>query len=199
MSEEALDAFDKCPNRAIDQVDYNQVVVKCPKYLDGIDFIPEMSFTNGARRQQEALRIGCLGCRYSSIEYDVVKENDLMERLNPLIAENCGALFSSGHYSEATIKGYTTVRDRFRELTGFEKGSDAFGKGKLYINGSVAEHVDDDRQKAVLFLAMANDSLRNVGVHTSSRLVSDSINAYEHLVGCSLLMNYLEDTKIKED
>jgi uncharacterized protein (TIGR02391 family) len=198
----ALDAFDKCPNRVTGEVgrgDYAWTTVTCPKYPQGIDFLGENEFHSTHFRNRAALKIGCLGCRYSSVEYDVVKERDLIDRLNPLIVENCGELFLSGHYSEATINGYKTVRDRFRELTRFEKGSDAFGKGKLYINGSVAEHVDDDRQKGVLHLAIANDCFRNVGAHTSSRLVSDSINAYEHLAGCSLLLNYLEDTKIKED
>lgn len=79
--------------------------------------------------------------------------------LHPAIVEKCFKLYSDGHYPEAAEKGFKVVKDRLRELTTHEKGSDAFGSG-LYINGASAPNVDEDFNKGVQFLTMAIDRFR---------------------------------------
>ena len=70
-----------------------------------------------------------------------------IDTLHPEILSRCRGLYESGDYAEAVEKGFKVVRDRLRLVSGFETGSDAFGKGGLYIGGSAAPHVDDDFQK----------------------------------------------------
>jgi len=50
--------------------------------------------------------------------------------IHPQVKTKCGALFTAGALAESVEKSFKVVRDRLRELTGYEKGSDAFGKGK---------------------------------------------------------------------
>jgi len=44
---------------------------------------------------------------------------------------------------------------------------EAFGKGKLHIEGAVAINVDEDFNEAVKFFTMAIDRFRNEKSHTS--------------------------------
>ncbi|MFA6450204.1 MAG: TIGR02391 family protein [bacterium] len=85
-----------------------------------------------------------------------------------------------------------------RELTGFEKGSDAFGKSKLHIKGAAAKNVDHDFNEAVKYLAMAIDQFRNEKSHTSNAKIDDPIRAYEYLSLSSLAMNLLDNAEILE-
>ena len=89
-------------------------------------------------------------------------------------------------------KGFKLVGDRLRALTGYETGSDAFGKGRLYIARAAATDVDEDFQNGVKFLTMAIDRFRNEKSHTESGNISDPIRAYEYLCLSSLVMHLLE-------
>jgi len=99
-------------------------------------------------------------------------------------------------YSEAAEKGFKIVRDRLRKLTGYETGSEAFGKSKLHIKGAAATNVDDDFNEAVKFLTMAVDRFRNEKSHTSDAKIDDPIRAYEYLRLSSLAMNLLDNSEI---
>ena len=52
-----------------------------------------------------------------------------IESLHPEIYAKCRNLYEGGDYAEAVEKSFKLVRDRLRALTGYETGSDAFGKG----------------------------------------------------------------------
>jgi uncharacterized protein (TIGR02391 family) len=115
--------------------------------------------------------------------------------LHPEIYSRCYTLYASGEYGEAVEKGFKVVRDRLRSLTGHETGSEAFGKGKLYIKGAAAAHVDDDFQNGVKFLTMAVDRFRNEKSHTADGNITDPVRAYEYLRLSSLAMHLLDGAK----
>ena len=81
--------------------------------------------------------------------------------LHRAIIAKCEKLFWSGHYAEAVEGSFKVVRDRLRQVTGFETGSEAFGKGKLHVLGAIAPHVDVDFNEGVKFLTMAIDKSWN--------------------------------------
>jgi uncharacterized protein (TIGR02391 family) len=118
-----------------------------------------------------------------------------IESLHPEIYAKCRNLYEGGDYSEAVEKGFKLVRDKLRALTGYETGSDAFGKGHLYIDGAAAPHVDDDFQNGVKFLTMAIDRFRNEKSHTADGNISNPIRAYEYLRLSSLAMHLLEGAR----
>jgi uncharacterized protein (TIGR02391 family) len=122
-----------------------------------------------------------------------------IDSLHPEILSRCRGLFEGGDYVEAVEKGFKVVRDRLRSLTGFETGSEAFGKGDLYIEGAAAPHVDDDFQNGVKFLAMAIDRFRNEKSHTADGRISDPIRAYEYLRVSSLAMHLLDGARIRSN
>ena len=122
--------------------------------------------------------------------------SELLQLLNPVIYENCHTLFESGHYPAAVEKGFKIARERLRELTGYETGSEAFGKGKLHIRGAAADHVDGEFNEAVKFLCMAIDRFRNEASHSSDSRIDHPARAYEYLTLCSLAMNLLDDAEI---
>ncbi len=62
--------------------------------------------------------------------------------LHPAVTKKCLPLYQAEMYAEAVERSFKVVRDRLRELTGFETGADAFGRGRLYIRGAAAPHVD---------------------------------------------------------
>ena len=64
--------------------------------------------------------------------------------LHKAIVERCESLFWSGHHAEAAESSFKVVRDRLRQLTNHETGSEAFGKGRLHIKGAAAPWVDED-------------------------------------------------------
>ena len=115
-----------------------------------------------------------------------------IESLHPEIYAKCRNLYEGGDYAEAVEKSFKIVRDKLRALTGYETGSDAFGKGHLYINGAAATHVDEDFQNGVKFLTMAIDRFRNEKSHTADGNISDPLRAYEYLRLSSLAMHLLE-------
>jgi uncharacterized protein (TIGR02391 family) len=115
-----------------------------------------------------------------------------LNSLHPDIYEGCRKLFEKNDYVEAVEKSFKIVRDRLRALTTYETGSDAFGRGKLYLEGAAAEHVDKEFQNGVKFLMMAIDSFRNEKVHTADGNISDPIRAYEYLRLSSLAMHLLD-------
>jgi uncharacterized protein (TIGR02391 family) len=111
----------------------------------------------------------------------------------------CRDLYVGGRYVEAVEKSFKVVRDRLRSLTTHhETGSEAFGKGKLYIPGAAAPNVDPDFQQAVKFLTMSIDFFRNEKAHTSDGNINDPIRAYEYLRLSSLAMRLLDKAIIRE-
>ena len=119
-----------------------------------------------------------------------------LEKLHPMVREKCESLFKNKEYSEAVEKGFKIVRDRLRELTGFERGADAFGKGKLHIKGAAAKHVDVDFNHAVKYLTMAIDMFRNEKSHTADGNIDNPNRAFEYLVLSSLALNFLSKSEI---
>lgn len=117
--------------------------------------------------------------------------------IHPEVQDKCASLYEGGAYAEAVEKSFKIVRDRLRQLTGYETGTDAFGKGKLYIKGAAASHVDEDFNKAVQFLAMAIDRFRNEKSHTSDAKMTDPIRAYQYLTMSSLAMYLLEKSEVR--
>jgi uncharacterized protein (TIGR02391 family) len=120
-----------------------------------------------------------------------------IDSLHPEILSRCRGLFDGGDYAEAVEKSFKVVRDRLRSLTNYETGSDAFGKGKLYVEGAAAQHVDDDFQNGVKFLSMAIDRFRNEKSHTADGNINDPIRAYEYLRLSSLAMHLLATAVVR--
>lgn len=116
--------------------------------------------------------------------------------LHPDIYKKCHDLYESRAYAEAVEKSFKVVRDELRKLTGYETGSEAFGKGKLHIEGAAAPNVAQDFNDAVKFLTMAIDRFRNEKSHTSDAKIEDPMRAYEYLRLSSLAMDLLENSRI---
>jgi uncharacterized protein (TIGR02391 family) len=121
-----------------------------------------------------------------------------LEALHPTIQEKCSKLYLSTNYSEAAEKGLKSVDDRLRELTGFDKGTDAVGKAGPYFLGTAAPHVDKDFQQAIQFLLMSIHLFRDEKAHTSDAKIDDPIRAYEYLAMCSFAMHFLDDSEIRK-
>jgi len=119
-----------------------------------------------------------------------------LKNLHPEIYNKCHSLYERKAYAEAVEKSFKVVRDRLRKLTGYETGSEAFGRGKLHVDGAAAPNVEQDFNEAVKFLTMAIDRFRNEKSHTSDARIVDPIRAYEYLTLSSLAMNLLENTRI---
>jgi uncharacterized protein (TIGR02391 family) len=119
-----------------------------------------------------------------------------IKSLHPEIYSKCRSLYEGGDFGEAVEKGFKIVRDRLRSLTTYETGTEAFGKGKLYVDGAAAAHVDDDFQNGVKFLTMAIDRFRNEKSHTADGNINDPVRAYEYLRLSSLAMHLLDSAKI---
>lgn len=130
---------------------------------------------------------------------DSFKEQELVEdiKFHPRIKAGCTKLLNNGHYSEAVEKSFKIVKDRLRELTGYEKGADAFGKTKLHIKGASAEHVDGDFNEGVKFLCMAIDKFRNEKVHFADAKIINSDRAMAYLNISNLVMFFLDEAEIK--
>ncbi len=121
-----------------------------------------------------------------------------LKTLHPEIYKKCHTLYEKREYAEAAEKSFKTVKDRLRKLTSHERGSEAFGKGKLHITGAAAPNVDKDFNEAVKFLTMSIDFFKNEKGHTSDAKIKDPVRAYEYLRLSSLAMNLLENTEIKK-
>ncbi len=116
--------------------------------------------------------------------------------LHKAIIASCEKLFLSRHYAQAVELGFKVVRDRLRQLTGHETGSEAFGKGKLHVKGAIASHVDRDFNEGVKLLTMAIDMFRNEKSHTAESGVDDPAKALQYLVLSSLAMRLLDSAEI---
>jgi uncharacterized protein (TIGR02391 family) len=125
-----------------------------------------------------------------------LKNDYQIEKLHKSIYEKCFSLFEKKEYALAVEKGFKVVRQRLRELTGYETGAEAFGKGKLHIKGAAETWVDNDFNDGVKFLTMAIDRFRNEKSHTVDGNINDSQRAYEYLCISSLTMNLLENVEI---
>ena len=158
------------------QIDFNQRLESVVEFFDELSSTPP-----NIKRDAGAVSAGTLNS------------------LHPTLVNKCSSLYSKGEYVEAVEKGFKVVKDRLRELTGFESGSDAFGRGKLYINGAAAKNVDSDFQQASKFLTMAIDSFRNEKSHTSDGKIDNPIRAYEYLATSSLAMHLLDDSSIQQN
>lgn len=115
--------------------------------------------------------------------------------LHKAVWDRCETLFSTGHYAEAAEMSFRVVRDRLRTLTTYEKGADAFGKGKLHVRGAIATHVDTDFNAGVKYLTMAIDMFRNEKTHTSETGINDPAKALQYLVLSSLAMRLLDNAE----
>lgn len=133
----------------------------------------------------------------------VLKSNELpatvqilsneLDYLNPKLATKVGKLFADGHYPEAAGMGFRMVKDRLRDITGFENGFPAFDQGGLYIKGSAAVNVDNDFQEAVRRILGSIDKFRNEKYHTSEANLNDKNKTLSYLHLCSLALSFLED------
>lgn len=121
----------------------------------------------------------------------------LSEGIHPDILSKCAALYDTGAYAEAVEKGFKTVRDRLRKLTGHETGSEAFGKGRLFIKGAAAPHVEQDFNQAAKFLMMAIDQFRNEKSHTSDAAIGDPGRANAYLFMSSLALYLLDHAEVR--
>ena len=74
--------------------------------------------------------------------------NGLLSDMHPEIISKCKSLYKPDTYAEAVEKSFKVVRDKLRKLTGYETGSEAFGRGKIHIKGAAAENVDKDFNEA---------------------------------------------------
>lgn len=162
----------KLPSSKMPATEYFQVKSKGKDYLNGS--APVRPATH-----QAAVNAGTLGALHKQIQ------------------QKCSSLYLGGHYPEAVEKSFKVVRDRLRDLTTYEKGSDAFGRGSLFINGASAKNVEHDFQEAVKFLTMAIDQFRNEKSHTSDGKIEDPGRAYEYLALSSLAMHLLDDSEVK--
>jgi len=155
---------------------------------------PGMNGQNGWRmfsEEGEAIATGA--------KLDVIRaaQEFPLSLLHAEVIAKCRKLFSSGHYAEAVEKSFRVVRDRLRDLTTHEKGSDAFGKTNLHIKGAIAPHVDKDFNDGVKFLTMAIDMFRNEKTHTSETGVNDPTKAVQYLVLSSLAMRLLDGAEFQ--
>jgi uncharacterized protein (TIGR02391 family) len=150
-------------------------------------------FTFPHRKRALELGLFWLDRLIGRLELAVVESPDAiaMASLHPEIYAKCRNLFEGGDYAEAVEKSFKLVRDKLRALTGYETGSEAFGKGHLYVDGAAAPHVDEDFQSGVKFLTMAIDRFRNEKSHTADGNIRDPIRAYEYLRLSSLAMHLL--------
>jgi uncharacterized protein (TIGR02391 family) len=117
--------------------------------------------------------------------------------IHPQIWAKCEDLYEAGALAEAVEKSFKIVRDQLRALTGFEKGSEVFGKGRLHIRGAIASHVDSDFNEGAKFLFMAIDMFRNEKSHTSDAKITDPGRAQQYLILSSLAMSLLDDAEIR--
>lgn len=117
---------------------------------------------------------------------------------HPVIRAKCTKLYSQGDYGEAVEKGFKAVRARLRELSSYEKGSEAFGRGNLYIRGAAETHVDSDFQTAVRFLTMSIDFFRNEKAHVVDSNIEEPVRAREYLAMASLALRHLDNAEIKQ-
>lgn len=119
-------------------------------------------------------------------------DNEL-SHLDTKLAAKVGQLYADKHYAEAVGMGFRMVKDRLRDITGYENGYPAFTDGGLNIRGSAAVNVDADFQEAVKRLLGSIDKFRNEKFHTSEANLKDKKKALSYLHLCSLALSFLND------
>jgi uncharacterized protein (TIGR02391 family) len=122
-----------------------------------------------------------------------------LEDLHPALMEHCAELYGAGRLADAVERSFRVVRDRLRKLTGYETGSEAFGKGQLRVKGAIEPWVEEDFNEAVRFLTMAIDRFRNEKVHTSDAKIDEPVRAAEYLAMSSLALHLLDQAYIDRD
>ena len=175
------------------------IIVPSIIYYQGVKFEAE-NLVELSKKYFKAVELFIDWCEINGNNYKnspFVKEKLNLSRLHPEISSKCQNLCDANQFAEAVEKGFKTVRDKLRELTSFEKGSEAFGKGKLHIKGAAASNVDSDFNEGAKFLTMAIDMFRNEKSHTSNAKIEDAQKAYEYLSLSSLAMNLLDEAEIK--
>jgi uncharacterized protein (TIGR02391 family) len=116
-----------------------------------------------------------------------------LDVIHSKITQKVGKLFVDEHYAEAVGKAFSIVKDRLRDITGYENGYPAFAEGSLYIKGSAADNVDADFQEAVKRLLGSIDKFRNEKFHTSEAKIKQREKALHYLYLCSLALTFLDD------
>lgn len=134
----------------------------------------------------------------SSVDTNNELNKEKLIGIHPEVETKCIYLYKNGYHAEAVEKSFKIVKDKLRNLTGFESGSEAFGKGKLHIKGAAANNVDSDFNKAVQFLTMAIDMFRNEKSHTSDAKIDDPVRSYQYLAMSSLALYLLENSEISK-
>lgn len=119
--------------------------------------------------------------------------SDELINLHPKILASSQKLFRDEHYREAVGNAFMVVKDRLRDITGYENSYPAFESGRLYIKGALAENVDEDFQTAVKRLLGAIDKFRNEKFHTSEKGIDDRVKALGYLYLCNLAMSFLDN------
>jgi hypothetical protein len=102
-------------------------------WIDRQGFIepaPGMNGRNGWRSLTDEGRAIAEGANLDEI---TARQEFPRALLHKAIIEKCEGQFMSGHYADAVEKTSKVVCDRLCTLTTYEKGSEAFGKGKLHI------------------------------------------------------------------
>lgn len=127
----------------------------------------------------------------------VSEDKPEIQGLHSEIAAKCAPLLNAGAYPEAVERSFKIVRDRLRKLTGHETSSEAFGKGKLYINGAAAPNVEYDFNQGAKFLMMALDMFRNEKSHTSEGNIRDFDHAHQYLMLSSLALRFLDRAEVR--
>lgn len=116
-----------------------------------------------------------------------------LQGLNPKILAVSERLYRDQHYREAIGNAFMVVKDRLRDITGYESSYPAFENGGLYIKGGLAKNVDDNFQEGVKRLLGAIDKFRNEKFHTSERGIDDEVKALGYLYMCNLALSFLDN------
>lgn len=202
---QSLSAFNRCPNQSLALTAKNTIgeqdyVVVCPRFPEGRKFTSASYIDSNPRKQLATVGMGCHECPFSGHNKDEFRRKQLVEMLHPEIGEMCGALFIAGHYPQAVLFGNLVVKERMRDMTGYETTTQAKGKGGLYFPGA-PEHVDGMQQDAVSFLLMSIDASRNRLAHSRPEVHEDPMTsekiAYGQLSVSSLAMFYLDTAEIR--
>lgn len=207
---QALAASDSCPNRQLTlRSRQNLGVVSlvrdyyatCPRFPEGIKFVSQGDINYAPSRATAADGMGCRLCPLAKDEQGVLRRTGLVEVLHSRVAAACGRLFIEQHFPQAALQSYIAVKERLRELTGFETTTQALGKGGLYFLGAEADHVDGMYQQQAQFTLMATDAARNRAAHSMPAPIFD-LRAAEHLAFTQIsvssqAMTFLDNTEIR--
>jgi uncharacterized protein (TIGR02391 family) len=193
MSNTAREAFDTCPNRTTKQADRRLLSI-CIRYPDGFELPGSDLFRYEHIRDDIAQKLGCVACPYKNEFKNPEQTKGIFVGYHESIVKNCKSKFTAGHYDDAVLTGILVIRDRLRELTGYETASEAFGRGGLVIAGSANTHTANNFQAGAKFIMMANDKFRNELAHTADQ--NDFIKSPDlalQFLGMSSISAYMLD------